>query len=152
MGKWIIIRKQIYEPVCHIPLIQPFIHASYLFEFNYLTQDEKANIMQYENFSNEQIGNHKDSLELQLSKDKLEEFATINKDIKNYRLVLQGKFLKLKILEAFLEGGPQFILQMTIMMQNGPSSYSQYVTIATSLLSFSLAATKILLNFPTEVS
>ena len=152
MGKCIIIRKQIYEPFCHIPLFQPFIHASYLFEFNYLTQDEKGNIIQYANFAEEQVENHKDSLEVQLLKDKLKEFATINTNIKNYRSVLQGKFLKLKILEAFLEGGPQFILQITIMMQNGPSSYSQYITIATSLLSFSLGATAILFDFPTEVS
>ena len=59
--------------------------------------------------------------------------------------------MDLKLYEAFLEGGPQSIVQLMIVMQGGLINYFQIVTIITSLLSFTLAATEIYLRYPTKV-
>ena len=71
--------------------------------------------------------------------------------IKTHRTYLIGQFMDLKLYEAFLEGGPQSIVQLMIVMQGGLTSYFQIFTIATSLLSFTLAATEIYLRYPTKV-
>ena len=71
--------------------------------------------------------------------------------IKIHRTYLIGQFMDLKLYEAFLEGGPQSIVQLMIVMQGGLTSYFQIFTIATSLLSFTLAATEIYLRYPTKV-
>ena len=71
--------------------------------------------------------------------------------IKTHRTYLIGQFMDLKLYEAFLEGGPQSIVQLMIVMQGGLTSYFQIFTIVTSLLSFTLAATEIYLRYPTKV-
>ena len=71
--------------------------------------------------------------------------------IKIHRTYLIGQFMDLKLYEAFLEGGPQSIVQLMIVMQGGLTSYFQIFTIATSLLSFTLAASEIYLRYPTKV-
>ena len=84
-------------------------------------------------------------------KNALFKFAKINDDINKQKTFLQAEFLDMKLFETFLEGGPQSILQIAIIIMYGPTDYWQYVTIATSLLSFCLSATYMYLQYPTKV-
>ena len=78
-------------------------------------------------------------------------FAKINDDIKKQKTFLQTEFMDMKLFETFLEGGPQSILQIAIFIMYGPADYWQYVTIATSLLSFCFSSTYMYLQYPTKV-
>ena len=82
---------------------------------------------------------------------KLEDFAKTNQKIKQHKRFLNTQVLGLKLYEAFLEGGPQSILQFTILMKSGIIDYFQIFTLATSLLSFSRTATSLYLGFSTKV-
>ena len=84
-------------------------------------------------------------------KNAIYKFAKINYDINKEKTFLQTEFLDMKLFETFLEGGPQSILQIAIFIRYGPTEYWQYVTIATSLLSFCLSATYMYLQYPTKV-
>ena len=143
--------------ICHIPLLQPFIHTTYFLEFIFLEEDLQKNFEGFTQFCDKDImieiltyyGHvHK----INYLKKELMVYAEMNKKIVKQKAYLKGQFLDLKLYEAFLEGGPQSILQIAIIMQCGPSSYWQYLTISTSLLSFSFTATKMLLEYPTKVS
>ena len=64
---------------------------------------------------------------------------------------LLATFLDLKLLEAFLEAGPQFAFQLSVILQDGLSSYTQIFTIVTSALSMTWASSELYLKYPTEV-
>ena len=64
---------------------------------------------------------------------------------------LLAKFLDLKLLEAFLEAGPQFAFQISVILQDGISSGTQIFTIVTSALSLTWASSELYLKYPTEV-
>ena len=146
----------------HFPLIQPFIHLSYMLEFQLLEEKLQENYKNYIQHINKIVnGDYDTSLE-KLAEDQrlniedhdknaLYKFAKINDDIIKQRTFLQAEFLDMKLFETFLEGGPQSILQIAIIIIYGPSDYWQYVTIATSLLSFCLSATYMYLQYPTKV-
>ena len=65
---------------------------------------------------------------------------------------LLATFMDLKLLEAFLEAGPQFAFQISVILQDGISSDTQIVTIATSALSLTWASSELYLKYQTEVS
>ena len=64
---------------------------------------------------------------------------------------LLATFMDLKLLEAFLEAGPQFAFQISVILQDGISSDTQIVTIVTSALSLTWASSELYLKYPTEV-
>ena len=64
---------------------------------------------------------------------------------------LLATFLDLKLLEAFLEAGPQFAFQISVILQDGISSGTQIFTIVTSALSLTWASSELYLKYPTEV-
>ena len=65
---------------------------------------------------------------------------------------LLATFMDLKLLEAFLEAGPQFAFQISVILQDGISSDTQIVTIVTSALSLTWASSDLYLKYQTEVS
>ena len=65
---------------------------------------------------------------------------------------LLATFMDLKLLEAFLEAGPQFAFQISVILQDGISSDTQIVTIVTSALSLTWASSELYLKYQTEVS
>ena len=77
-----------------------------------------------------------------------------NKNHKNLdeKNTLLATFLDLKLLEAFLEAGPQFAFQISVILQDGISSNTQIVTIVTSALSLTWASSELYLKYQTEVS
>ena len=136
----------------HIPLIQPFIHATYLIELMFLGYDSKCNYNKYTQFADILNKNNENNpRNLENDKKSLIKFAETNEDIKKQKAYCLRKFLNMKLFETFLEGGPQCILQLSIIMQHGPSSYWQYITISTSIIRFCLSATGMFLNYPTNV-
>ena len=137
--------------LCHIPLIQPFIHTTYFVELMLLDQDFKENINAYNGFAEMFNESYSIFSKCQAKKD-LIYFAETNEKIIKQKIFLRGQFLDHKMYEAFLEGGPQSILQLTILMQKGLSSPWQLFTIVTSFLTFCLCATEMLQNYPTRVS
>ena len=64
---------------------------------------------------------------------------------------LLATFLDLKLLEAFLEAGPQLAFQISVMVQDGISSDTQIFTTITSALSLTWASSELFLKYPTEV-
>ena len=68
------------------------------------------------------------------------------------KIALLSEFQEKKLYEAFLESGPQMILQLSITLRNGISGYSQILTILTSFLTFVFASGKFFWHYPTLVS
>ena len=72
-----------------------------------------------------------------------------------YEKYLLGLVYQFKLSETFLEGAPQSILQLSILLeqwdpQNPPTSL-QYFSFLTSFVSFTLSATQLYLQHPTKV-
>ena len=168
MRRWIIEkRKNMHSFIKHFPMIQPFIHLSYVLEFQLLENALQNNYNSYlwhiEKFTNENSDYDNSLAQMELycdirteelincDKNAIFKFSKINYDINKQKTFLQAEFLDMKLFETFLEGGPQSILQIAIIIMYGPTDYWQYVTIATSLLSFCLSATYMYLQYPTKV-
>lgn len=134
---------------CHLPIIQPFVHLTYFQQLrsrdNKISQNQQdfVNFRESEKFSN---------LSLQEKQSNAIDFGRKNNQLLIKKKKLLATFLELKMLEAFLEAGPQFVFQISVMMQDGISSYNQIFTICTSAFSLIWASSELYLNFPTEVS
>ena len=150
---FIIWRRGLWKPILHLPLVQSWVNTTYLIEFVYLDIDLDTNLKKYKEF----VSNHTskaptDRFNLADEQKKLETFAEINDKITRQKLLLEGQFLDHKLHESFLEGGPQSILQMTIVFKQGFNGGLQIFTILTSLLGFTLTSTEMYLTSPTKVS
>ncbi len=73
----------------------------------------------------------------------------LKKAMKNLSKI-EADFQKIKMMEAIFESGPQFILQMSIILKVGNIQVHQAVTIFVSIFSFWLSTTKFLLTMPTR--
>jgi hypothetical protein len=65
---------------------------------------------------------------------------------------VQEKFQQTKILEAYGESGPQFCLQLAIMIQIAHISPLQIASVTISIISFTLAASNVYSQMPTKYS
>ena len=133
---------------CHLPFIQPFVHLTYFQQLrsrdNKISQNQQefVDFRESEKFSN---------MSLKEKQEKAIRFGRNNNERLRSKKELLATFLELKMLEAFLEAGPQFVFQISVMMQDGISSYNQIFTIYTSAFSLIWASSELYLNFPTEV-
>ena len=106
------------------------------------------NFKDYVTFADKVIENGNDDL----NEDKVDQlYALARKDDERKKKTnhLNLQVLKMKLFEAFLESGPQSIVQLMIIMKNGVSDNFQLFTLFTSFLSFSKTATKLYLEYPT---
>ena len=85
----------------------------------------------------------------QLPSDMIFLGASKDDEMKKKQNSLNLQVLKMKLFEAFLESGPQSIVQIMIIMKNGVSDNFQLLTLFTSILSFGKNATRIYLDYPT---
>ena len=132
----------------HVPILQPLVHLTFFFELMGLDKKIQENQKDYTNFATK-LDLNKGTLE-----DKRKEALDYGKK-NNENLVekntLLATFMDLKLLEAFLEAGPQFAFQISVILQDGISSNTQIVTIITSALSLTWASSELFLKYPTEV-
>ena len=134
--------------LCHIPIIQPMVHFTYFTELRNLDNQLAENQQKYVKFRDSIRRNNKSLDEKQ---NEAYTFGRTNSQHLNAKKTLLATFLELKLLEAFLEAGPQFVFQLGVMMQDGVSSYNQIITICTSAFSLIFASSELFLKHPTEV-
>ena len=144
------LRKRINKTLC-LSIFRPFIHFAYLVELKFIDEDLKQNFNNYVRFADKLIENVQ-KINNEEDKLKLMRFGENNEKLLNQRDLLRSQFFSEKLYETFFENCPQGMLQLMIIMQSGVTSYFQYFTICTSILSFSLSAVEMLLLNPTKVS
>ena len=93
-----------------------------------------------------------------MDKDKcmndIKEILKNYKEAKEYQDKVRGEFHDFKIMESFLEGAPQSILQLTIILQEQTLKQveiSTWISIGMSFFTFSLGAAGIYTECPTKV-
>ena len=91
-----------------------------------------------------------DQTSLQQNQKKLIELSQTNRSLKKAKDDLLKSFLGLKLFEAFIESGPQLIFQIMVVLLNGLTK-SQVITISTSALTLTWAASEFFLLYPTKV-
>ena len=133
----------------HVPILQPFVHFIFFIELINCDKKIQENQKKYTDFATKLNSNEK-SVE-EKAKQAIEYGITNHKNLVNKNILL-ATFLDLKLLEAFLEAGPQFAFQISVILQDGISSQTQIFTIVTSALSLTWASSELYLKYPTEVS
>ena len=76
------------------------------------------------------------------------------KEAKEYQNKVRGEFHDFKIMESFLEGAPQSILQITIILQEEKLNlvgWDTWLSIGLSFFTLSLGAAGIYSQYPTKV-
>ena len=127
---------------CHIPIIQPLVHITYFKQLRFYDNQIIHSQEQYKNFrKNELLKDVHSPEEAKVAFS----FGHYNSKHLNAKKSLLATFLELKLLEAFLEAGPQFVFQLSV------SSYNQIATIGTSAISLIWASAELYLRYPTEV-
>ena len=136
--------------LCHIPIIQPIVHFTYFTELRNLDNQLAENQQNYIEFR-DKVNKKRNDKTLDEEQEEAYNFGRTNSQHLNAKKTLLATFLELKLLEAFLEAGPQFVFQLSVMMQDGVSSYNQIITICTSAFSLIWASAELFLKHPTEV-
>ena len=134
---------------CHFPILQPFVHLTYLKELRNLDLEIQENLKHYSASRSTIILRRKPLPEKQ------NDTYSYGRKYFKYRSEknqLLATFLQLKLLEAFLEAGPQFAFQISVILQDGLSGTTQIVTIVTSAISLTWTSSELFLKYPTEVS
>ena len=134
---------------CHLPVLQPFVHLTYLKELSSLDIKIQENLKHYIISRSTVISGRK-----LLSEKQNDTYSFGQKyfKYKSEKNQLLATFLQLKLLEAFLEAGPQFAFQISVILQDGLSGTTQIVTIVTSAISLTWTSSELFLKYPTEVS
>ena len=134
--------------LCHIPIIQPLVHLTFFRQLRILDNAIYYNHGDYVSFRQEVKTSKKD-----LSENVEEAYSYGRKNVKyqTEKKTLLAKFLEMKLLEAFLEAGPQFVFQIVVMLQDGITGYNQILAICTSAFSLIWASAELYLKYPTEV-
>ena len=86
--------------------------------------------------------------------DKIRVFAEMNYKAKKYQKQIMGDYFNFKKIETFLEGVPQSILQLEIALQDHKIedvNWFTWLTISTSIISFTFTTADIFLQHPTKV-
>ena len=78
--------------------------------------------------------------------------AYLNFKAREHEQRVLGDHYKSKIYETFLEGAPQSMLQLYIVLETGIITGLQWATLLSSFFSFTYSATGIFLEYPTKVS
>ena len=115
----------------------------------FLHQDSQQLKKQFEE-KTDQIG--KDARKAKESEAEVKQIANMANDANVYTEELQGTFFDMKIYEAFLEGAPQSILQLYIILTSCEIKPFQWFTLITSFLAFTYASSEIFLKCPTKAS
>ena len=132
----------------HVPILQPFVHCTFFKELRSLDNKIKENQKNYKDFA-ANLNSSKEGLDNKVQKA-LDYGKENHKNLvaKNTLLTM---FMDLKLLEAFLEAGPQFAFQLSVILQDGLSGYTQIFTVVTSAISLTWASSELYLKYPTEV-
>ena len=133
----------------HLPILQPLVHATFFTKLRSLDNNIKKNQKDYTVFATKLNSNDED---LEVKANEAVAFGKENHKNLIEKNELLAKFLELKLLEAFLEAGPQFAFQISVILQDGISSKTQIFTIVTSALSLTWASSELYLKNPTEVN
>ena len=86
--------------------------------------------------------------------DKISVFVKMNYNAKKYQKQIMGDYFNFKKIETFLEGVPQSILQLEIALQDHKIEdvdWFTWLTISTSIVSFTFTTADIFLQHPTKV-
>ena len=148
-------------------MMQTFIHSGFLCELNIVRDFIKKIDETFQDLTKSTIKNFKDTCGKNEASDEInfdrnvyiteiKEMAQKKKDAKNYQLEVQGTFYNFKIMESFLEGAPQSVLQFVIILQSEDLSdvnflEFRWINIFISFITFSKTATEIFLQHPTKV-
>ena len=133
----------------HLPILQPFVHLTFLKELWKYDKDIQVNQREYTKFA-KSLDSNEGTLENKARKAL--KFGNDNHNLLKDKNDLLATFLDLKLLEAFLEAGPQFAFQISVIIQEGISSDNQIFTVVTSALSLTWASSELYLKYQTEVS
>ena len=133
----------------HLPILQPFVHLTFFTELRSLDNEIQKNQQDYTDFA-ANLESNENTLEDKV-KVAFKYGLSNHKNLKEKNTLL-ATFLDLKLLEAFLEAGPQFAFQISVILQDGISGRTQILTIVTSALSLTWASSELYLKYPTEVN
>ena len=131
----------------HVPILQPIVHCTFFKKLILLDNQIQENQKTYTDFAANLNLNKK----LDDNTKEAFKYGHTNHGLLKEKNTLLATFLDLKLLEAFLEAGPQFAFQLSVILQDGISSYTQIFTVVTSALSLTWASSELFLKYPTEV-
>ena len=144
-------RNTFFKPFCHFPLVQSLVHGTFLTELWFLQKHMDRNMNEYDDYTQNLEEKSKMITDKKDQYDSLIKFARIHENIKQQILNINSKLLEFKIYESFLEGGPQSILQISILMHIGFYGWLQVFTVGSSMFTFTLASMNMYLHYPTKV-
>ena len=147
-------------------MVQSLIHACFFFEQKAIGDVIKGIDDSYQKlteiviteFKNAHRKNNEGGEEINFKKDvyinQIKELARKRQEAKNHELKIHGDIYDFKIMESFLEGAPQSVLQLVIILQNYELSNVDlftWINIFISFASFSKTAAGIYSYHPTQV-
>ena len=158
MQKWFIgLIDIIPKPLQHFPLIQTLVHSIFTIQLHCVQADKKA--IEEENKGlpikvMKELSNSEDfSEKKEENKARIQQIAKQYHNACEFEKKLMGSFQEFKIMEGFLEGAPQSVLQIVIMLREYEDvDWFTYFTIATSFFSFSKTTAEIFLIHPSKVN
>ena len=145
------------KPLQHFPLVQTLIHSIFTVQLHCVQADKKAieeeskglPIKVMKELSNAEEYNEKK----EENKTKIQQLAIDYHDACEFEKKLLGLFQEFKIMEGFLEGAPQSVLQIVIMLREYEDvDWFTYFTITTSFFCFSKTTAEIFLIHPSKVN
>ena len=158
------LKDRIWKPLHHFPMFQTLAHAVFASELRLVKRDkeniEEDNKQLAKNLVDEaqnlyrenQISELPDASQEKYKAD-IKSFSDQYHDANDFEKEIFANVQEFKLLEAFLEGAPQSILQFVIMLKEDEISNDPYTwfTICVSFLSFSKTTAEIFLQHPTNV-
>ena len=158
------LKDRIWKPFHHFPMFQTLAHAVFASELRLVKRDkeniEEDNKQLAKNLVDEaqnlytenQISELPDASQEKYKAD-IKLFSDQYHDANDFEKEIFANVQEFKLLEAFLEGAPQSILQFVIMLKEDEISNDPYTwfTICVSFLSFSKTTAEIFLQHPTNV-
>jgi hypothetical protein len=142
--------EKLPECLLHLPFLQPFNHLRFFIELNnaILKLDEAKMDLREAVLPNDTMSNQ----EREHAEENITNLEKKVRETKKSVARVQGKFQQTKILEAYGESGPQFCLQLAIMIQIAHISPLQIASVTISIISFTLAASNVYSQMPTKYS
>ena len=145
------------KPLQHFPLIQTLIHSIFTMQLQCVLADKKA--IEEENKQLplkviKEFSCFEDFVEKkEENKSRIQQLAKEYHDACEFEKKLLGLFQEFKIMEGFLEGAPQSVLQIVIMLREYEDvDWFTYFTITTSFFCFSKTTAEIFLIHPSKVN